>query len=199
MTETRFEYRPSISSVSETINTLAATGPYLVAISGYGGSGKSILARTFARILRAPVVGIDEFGTPCALQRSSDWAGLDRERLTRQVLEPIRQGKHTITYDSCDDWKTWHAVPVTVEFGHIVIVEGVGIFHPNVLPYFNYRIWLDVDLDSAIERGIAREHRLGNEQADTWIDIWGPNDVDFERRFNPRDHADVIMRPVVSS
>ncbi len=83
-----------------------ATG---LGVSGFGGSGKSILARELAKKLDAPVLGIDEFETAGVWGRPSDWSGLDRSRLVSQVLAPLKTGELSVSYDSCYDWENWRS------------------------------------------------------------------------------------------
>lgn len=85
---------------------------------------------------------------------------------------------------------------MTLQIGRVVIVEGIGLFHPEVAPYLDYRIWLDVDLDTATDRGIARELSLGHVQSPAWLAVWKPNEFDFEQHFRPRASADLLVTPV---
>lgn len=191
-----FHYRPSLAELAKAATRGA--GPeraWVIGISGYGGSGKSTLARALSGALDACVVSIDEFGTAGAMQRSSDWSGLDRQRLIDQVLAPIRTGARTIGYDSCDDWRTWHTNRVERTVGNVLILEGIGIFHPTLLPFLDHTIWLDVDLDTATAQGIARAQSRGQSEEHAWREIWAPNERDFDRRFTPGQRADQLVTP----
>jgi uridine kinase len=173
---------------------LSAHGTEVVAVSGFGGSGKSTLASELARRLGAPVIGIDEFGTAEVFSRSSDWYGLDRERLVSQVLRPLRDGQQLVTYDSCDDWENWHTKPVTVAACGVLVLEGIGLFHPDLREFLNFRIWLDVDLGTATRQGMARELGAGRDPGGVWRDVWEPNEADFFDRYSPKATADLIVR-----
>lgn len=190
----RYRYSPPIDQVVDRIRQLP-DHRVVIAISGYGGSGKTTLARRLGMRLSAAVLSIDEFGTAKVFQRSSEWNGFDRPRLVRQVLAPVVAGTRAIVYDRCDDWDSWGTVSVHLAIDRYVILEGVGLFHPDLLPYFKYRIWLDVALAEATARGIARERSLGRDQSMLWKSVWEPNEVDFDQRFHPRDTADCLVRP----
>lgn len=114
------------------------------------------------------MVSIDEFGTCGVFERSDDWHGFDRKRLVKQVLAPLACDVHKLSYERCDDWDTWEPIPTQVVVERFVILEGVGLFHPDLIPYLNYRIWLDVPLTEASAQGIVREHRLGRNPGDVW-------------------------------
>ncbi len=168
----------------------------LVGISGYGGSGKTILGRALAGVLDCPVVAMDAFGTTAVFQRSTDWHGFDRVRLQEQVLKPFSSGCPKIRYDACDDWESWTSAWVERQVGRFLVVEGVGLFHPDLLRYLDYRIWLDVPLRRATAQGIARERALGRFVERLWRSTWEPNERDFERAFEPRQSAHRLVRPV---
>ncbi|MDA8198409.1 MAG: hypothetical protein M0Z54_03100 [Thermaerobacter sp.] len=168
----------------------------VVGISGYGGAGKSTLAQQLGMRLAAPVVSIDEFGTAAVFQRSTAWDGFDRARLVRQVLAPLRAGDRQVRYDRCDDWETWLTVSTPISVDRFLVLEGVGAFHLDLLPYLDYRVWIDIPLTEATRRGIAREAALGRAVHHLWEATWEPNERDFEARFHPRAAADAILRPI---
>ncbi len=118
---------------------------------------------------------------------SDDWHGFDRKRLLRQILVPLCRGAHELSYDSCDDWDSWESVPTQLVVERFVILEGVGLFYPDVVPYLDYRIWLDVPLAEATAQGIRRKQRLGRDPGDVSQRLWEPNEADFERKFHPKE------------
>ncbi len=101
---------------------------------------------------------------------------VDRDRLVREVLVPARK----VTPGGA---------------GSAVIVEGLGLFVPELLGLFDLRVWVDVRLEEATAQGMWRdEHVWGNPQRDLWTDVWAPNDADFFRRFRPDLAADILFR-----
>ena len=194
MTKNYWQWEPSLDEILEPIRSLPGSS-VTIGISGYGGSGKTTLAHALADRLSAPVISIDEFGTSAVFRRSDDWQGFDRERLVRQVLAPLARGVRELSYDSCDDWDSWETVPTHLVMERFLFLEGVGLFHPNVVPYLDYRIWLDVPLAEATARGITRERILGRDPGDVWQRLWEPNESDFERKFQPKESAHRLIRP----
>lgn len=189
------DWFPSMDEIGRHIPS-RPTSCSIVGISGYGGAGKSTLAQQLGMRLAAPVVSIDEFGTAAVFQRSTAWDGFDRARLVRQVLAPLRAGDRQVRYDRCDDWETWLTVSTPISVDRFLVLEGVGVFHPDLLPYLDYRVWIDIPLTEATRRGIAREAALGRAVRPLWEATWAPNERDFEARFHPRATADAIVRPV---
>lgn len=164
--------------------------PAVVGISGYGGSGKSTLARWLTHNLPSCVrVRGDDFLDPLlSNRRSQDWRGVDRARLAREVLGPFRRGEPG--QHRPYDWTHQRlAEPVPNPEGSVLVVDLVGLFHPQVCELLDVRVWMDVDLATATERGLARDAAMGRDHRALWTDVWMPNEQDFERNFMPRAAA----------
>lgn len=175
----------------------AAEHPIVVGISGYAGSGKSTLARALvARVPDSVRLRGDDFLDPTrSHRRSDDWGGVERTRLVAEVLRPFRQGTSG-TFRRYD----WNAralgAPEPVPTASVLIVDLIGLFHPEASESLDLRIWCDVDLDTALRRGMARDAAAGHDHDALWKDVWTPNERDFERRFSPRDAADVLYTSI---
>lgn len=171
--------------------------PAVVGISGFGGAGKSTLAVTLSEQLPGSnLVPGDEFmrARPCAI-RSDDWSSIDRERLLQQVLLPVQQGRDT-RYQIYDWESEALGAWVSIRGSDPVIVEGVGLFHPELRSYFDLRVWIDVDLETATAQGIRRDTVVhNNPQTELWELVWKPNDGDFFNRFRPDQTADILFAP----
>jgi hypothetical protein len=154
------------------------------------------LAGELGDALDSPTVSTDEFATEGVLTPSDDWNGIDRARLVAQVLAPFRRGERRISYASSGDWEAFTAATKTLEVtGDHLIVEGVGLFHPDVLPYLDVTVWIDSGLRDSSRRGRARDARAGQADDALWAEVWIPNDRRFADRFDPRAHADVVLAP----
>lgn len=187
-----------MDSVARVLECLAevqhTNGIVVVGISGFGGSGKSTLAATLVDVLHAPTVSTDEFATEPVMQPSDDWNGIDRARLVHQVLEPLRQGDRRITYDSSGDWEAWTTESKTLEVaGDHFIVEGVGLFHPDVLPFLTLTVWIEIDPGESTRRGLARDAQAGHDDRSIWKAVWAPNDQRFAEKFDPKGHSDIVI------
>jgi uridine kinase len=168
-------------------------GRVAVGISGYAGAGKSVLARRVVRSVRGAVrVRGDDFLDPARVhRRSSDWDGVDRERLRSEVLEPFRAGRDIEVRRL--DWDTGHlSEPTPLPRASALVIDAIGIFHPDLLPWFDLTVWVDADLQMAQERGIARDRTAGLDHDHLWMDVWSPNDREFEQMFSPRAQADLV-------
>jgi len=171
---------------------VAASRPVVIGVSGFAGSGKSTLARALvARLDDAVRMRGDDFLDPArSHRRSTDWDGVERERLVAEVLEPFRAGTPGLSRRY--DW-TARALgaPEPVPAGRIMVVDLIGLFHPAALPALDLTVWCDVDLASAQRQGMARDAALGRDHTSLWSEVWVPNERDFAARFSPRERADL--------
>jgi uridine kinase len=189
-----------VASIDEVVAAIerAAMGRRrcVVGVSGYGGSGKSTLTR--ALLERLPDVvrvrGDDFLDPPRVFSRSDDWSGVERIRLREEVLDPYRRGQAVVfrRYD-------WSAGRLgreeSLPEARILVVDLIGLLHPELDGCFDLTVWVDTDLETATQRGRARDRALGNEHDRVWDEVWAPNERDFERRFRPRETAGLRFAP----
>ena len=155
----------------------------LVAIDGEGGAGKSTLASLLAATLGgATVVCLDDFARPTV-------PGWDRQRMIRQVLDPLRTGRPG-RYQRWD-WATdagaeWHDVPT----GGVVIVEGVSATRQDLSDRWDLTVWVSTPRDLRLERGLARD---GDAMRRQWLDVWMPEEDAYVAGERPAERADFIV------
>lgn len=169
--------------------------PVIVAVGGFGGSGKSTLTRQLSRRFDSAVISGDDFTVGRQVGRSDDWASIDRNRLVEQVLSPVTRGESAKyqRYDwPTDELADWIEVPPV----RVLFVEGIGIIHPDLLEYFALSVWVDCSLEVAAERGRYRDKEIYKvDHDDLWRDTWAPNDRDYFDRFRPDQLADIVYKP----
>jgi uridine kinase len=140
----------------------------LVGISGIDCAGKTTLARRLADELRAAghdvvVVSGDDFNRPRSerSRRPAEDAdyGFAYEQLVRELLVPARSGKRVETVLRVKDWArdVWDERRFVVEPGTVVLVEGVFLFMPELLPLFDLTVWLEISFDDALARALERD------------------------------------------
>lgn len=168
--------------------------PIVVGISGYGGSGKSTLARQLAATLPHSVrMRGDDFLDPQrSHRRSADWSGVERLRLVEEVLAPVREGRPG-TFRRYDWASRSLGEPEAVPSARVMIVDVIGLFHPEALSALDVTVWCDVDLATAQARGMRRDAGLGRDHERLWNEVWAPNERDFDERFSPRRTAEVLF------
>jgi uridine kinase len=192
----------AFAELVEQVRALSAPekGPRIVAISGFGGAGKTTLAKRLVGELvgdgGAEIVRMDAFFVEEWDVRGDDWPCYDRDRLIAQVLAPARVGE-TITYQGFD-WQ--NAVPgrwETVPSCRYLIIEGVSALHPPLLPYYDLTVWVDCSLEEATERGLRRDRdEFGVPDAERhWYERWMPNEQDYMANYRPDRLAHFLCLP----
>ncbi|OUE09876.1 hypothetical protein CMsap09_13090 [Clavibacter michiganensis] len=170
--------------------------PIVVGISGYGGSGKTTLARELvAELPGAARMRGDDFLDPARSHvRSTGWDGVDRRRLVATVLAPFRAERPSKFQRY--DWSTRSlGLAEPLPQATVLVVDLIGLFHPEALPAIDLAVWCDVDLPTATRRGIARDEDLGRDHESLWHEVWVPNEIDFAARLAPRSAANVLYNP----
>ncbi len=157
---------------------LALEKPAIIAISGFGGAGKSTFADLLGSAINASVVCIDQFGIDRTIENYTHWRGMDFERLEKEIIIPFLKDKNPSA--------------------GLLIVEGVGLFRPELLKYFDYKIWIDLPQDIATLRGKSRDReRRGDTEDPNWDAKWdGPwkrNDEEYFNTYRPDRVADLVI------
>lgn len=148
---------------------------YLIGMAGVAGSGKTTLCRELAcRIADAVIISMDGYHLPrCrldaeGLRRRGAPHTFDGEAFQRDIarLRQTRSGWFP-TFDHAEKDPRPNSVHVTPDVP-LVIVEGLYVLMQTwrCEQWFDLRIFLDIDLDEAVERLSARHVETG--LAATW-------------------------------
>lgn len=184
----------TIEQIADQINRdKSRVQPILIAIEGFGGSGKTTLAYKLADILEdAFIINIDDFIVKEKLTEPSwDKGAFDRARLEEEVLAPITAGRSASFRKLI--WATNElSDQITIPDTKYLIIEGISSYHPKIAHYYTYKIWVDTPMEVAKERGRARDG--SNENAANW-DLWAANDLAYLNRYHPEEQADFIFQP----
>lgn len=168
--------------------------PAIVAISGFGGSGKTTAANMLAEILHAPVICVDQFSIDRTIEDYTHWKGMGFERLEKEILIPFSNGENPLRYGHWDHAANDIVKTVDVSHSGFLIVEGVGLFQPELLKYFKYKIWVDVPQDIANTRGKKRDREVHkNPQDEKWDGAWKRNDEEYFADYKPKEQADLVI------
>lgn len=190
--------------------------PALVGISGFGGAGKSTVAREIKEHISCAVIGVDGFfktkfaqsltGSTAenvakhrhriqgATAISHEW--IDFERLRSQVLLPFLQGQTSISYQGLN-WETGYIdreETLTITDSAILVVEGVSLFRPGINELCALKVWIDCPLEVAKSRGKRRDKlEYGVDNDTLWDGIWEQSDRDYYQNYEPHRVADLLI------
>ena len=168
--------------------------PAIIGISGFGGAGKTTAANALAEILHAPVICVDQFSMDKTIEDYTHWKGMGFERLEREVLMPFSNGDNPLTYGHWDHGANRIVKTVEVPHSGFLIIEGVGLFRPEILKYLNYKIWVDVPQEVANARGKKRDREIHkNPQDEKWDGPWKRNDEEYFNDYKPKEQADLVL------
>ncbi|MDP3795136.1 MAG: hypothetical protein Q8R13_04400 [bacterium] len=168
--------------------------PMIIGVSGFGGAGKSSFAKALGEAVKAPVVGVDSFQKDGAFDTDYKlWEIMDFARLQKEVLQPflkgdgVKYGHFNVPTKSISETRE-------IENTGRLVVEGVGLFRPELLKYFAYKIWVDCPTGEAIARGKKRDREEYNSPSDEyWDGIWKKNDEEYFEAYKPKGAADFVI------
>lgn len=168
--------------------------PTRVAIDGRSASGKTTFADALAealqqssrQVLRA---GIDDFHPPGHAARSAAGGytpdslyqeAFDYEAFARLLLAPLGpEGDRHVQlglHDSLHD-RPISGASVVAAPDAIVVVDGAFLLRPELRRYWDLAIWLDVSIETMIERAAKRDVAWVGDEATvrhSYLTRWAP-------------------------
>ena len=153
----------------------------LVAVDGFGGSGKShFAARLAAARPGVTVVHTDDVAS---------WnAGLDWGRLRREVIDPLLADRPA-RYQRYDWVETrlaeWHDIPP----GGTVVVEGVSSYRVLLCDAYDLAAWVQTPRETCLRRGLERD---GQAALALW-QRWMAEEDAYVEAEHPDERAAVVV------
>jgi uridine kinase len=160
----------------------------LVGIDGHGGSGKSTLALMLAEQLGAETIHTDDFAS---WDNPKDWWPL----LIERVLDPIREGAHSLSYPRSQWWPD-HQPPSVVNqpVTPVMILEGVSALRVEFRRYLTTGVFVSAPRAVCLERGIRRDADQGtpDEISRLWEQYYA-DEESYLSRDDPQAYADIVV------
>lgn len=166
--------------------------PFLVAIDGRCGAGKTTLAKEVQKKISCSVLHMDDFflrpEQRTAERLSKPGENVDHERV-KVVLESWLAGKET-TYRPYDCQRQCLKEPVLLEKKDILLVEGSYSLTPSLFSFYDLRVFLDID---ARDQLLRLERRVGKERLRTFVKEWIPLEEEYFQAFQIAEKCDVVF------
>jgi uridine kinase len=159
--------------IAELIARRVGDAPLRVAIDGIDASGKTTLANSLAPILAAKGrhvlrSSIDRFHNPSSIRYSRGvdspegyyWGSFNYPALVRELLQPLSPEGDRVVRLGVFNYRldqTVEVEPQHVPNGTILLFDGVFLLRPEINDYWDFRIFIDVDFDVALERVLMRD------------------------------------------
>lgn len=167
--------------------------PFLVAVDGKAGAGKTSLASLLSEKLGWPVIHMDDFflqphqRTEERLQEPG--GNFDRERFLEQVLLPFAsQSPSMIQTMDCSVMQLRDKEPLML--GTPLIVEGTYSMHPSLGHWWACSIFLEADLEEQLQRIAARP---SHNDAEVFRTRWIPLEQKYFDAFPIRENSDFVF------
>ncbi|MBD3280959.1 AAA family ATPase, partial [Candidatus Dojkabacteria bacterium] len=187
--------------------------PILVGIDGVDGSGKTTLADNMAKrieksgrqIIR---ISIDGFHNPSAIrykQGKNSAKGYYQDSfnynlLIDNLLEPLSTGN--LEYlEQVFDYRTDKEVRLRKKKAgkdSILLMDGVFLFRPEIVDYWDIKVFLDVSFNEILSRVVRRtkdQETLGsqNEIIEKYENRYIPGQKLYFKEANPKEMVDILI------
>lgn len=163
----------------------------IIGIDGPCGSGKSTLAESLAKEYNCNIVHLDDFFLPFSLrteERQKEIGGnLHYERLKEEVFHKLQQDVIEYNVFSC---KVMDLLGTkTINTKPILIVEGSYSFRDDLISYYDFKIFCDIDKENQKNNIIKR-----GQDYNVFSEKWIPKEEEYFKVFNIKDRADIVLK-----
>jgi len=184
--------------------------PFKVAIDGRCAAGKTTLADELGSILieRGFDVlrpSVDGFHHPRERRyRQGEYSArgyyedaFDYESVRRSLLEPLSGDDfpvacREVTFDYREDLPV-NAPPVSVGANCILLFEGLFLFRCEINAYWDYRILLDIEPETALMRALVRDTESSDVIRRKYAVRYEPAWQMYAENENPEAKADLVI------
>jgi hypothetical protein len=171
----------------------AAQEHTMLVIEGGAGSGKSTLAALLQRIYGCTVLHMDDFflrGEQRTPQRYATPGGnIDHERFLAEVVTPLKGGE-TFRYRPFDCATFTVAEGYDVMPDALTVVEGCYSMHPDMIDYYDCRMFLHVNS----EKQMNRIRKRNPDKAEIFRSKWIPLEEMYFQAYRIYERADIVLQ-----
>ncbi len=167
-------------------------GHAAIGIDGRCTSGKSTIAEYIAEELNAILIHMDDFflrpeqRTP--ERYATPGANVDYERFMEEVLTPLQKGE-SFAYRPFDCVTMSLMDPINVPASSIVIIEGSYCMRPELRPFYDLKVFMDVDAEIQMQR----LHKRNPDKVEDFRTKWIPYEEKYHQAYNVRELCDLVI------
>ncbi|WP_313132858.1 uridine kinase family protein [Anaerocolumna sp.] len=167
--------------------------PFIFAIDGLCGSGKTSLAKELSNIYDCNVFHMDDFYLPFEMRTrerlEQPGGNVHYERFNEEVLIPLLK-QETITYAPFQCFAGNYGEPRIIKPKAINIVEGSYSLHPYLSRFYNCKVFLTINKQVQISR---IRKRSGEEKLSQFLDKWIPMENRYFTELHIQSSSDLVM------
>lgn len=167
-------------------------GPVLVGIDGMCASGKTTLGTALSQVFDGNLFHADDYYLPQEKRTdermASPGGNMDRERLQREVLQPLSRHRDVVTrYYDCGtlDYGPWKEFP----YKRVNIIEGSYSLHPELADVYTLKIAVRTTPRAQIDRLSVR----GPDMLGSFISLWIPLENKYFAATDLWSRADMVI------
>ena len=164
-----------------------------LAIEGGSASGKSTLGKMLEEVYGCTVLHMDDFflqphqRTP---ERYKEVGGnVDRERFLAEVLQPLSKNQ-TINYRKFDCCSMTIKETEIITPQKLTVIEGAYSMHPELSPYYDMSVFLDINEDAQKKRILIRNTP---EMANRFFNEWIPYENKYFSTMHIKEKCDLTI------
>jgi len=165
----------------------------IVAIDGDCAAGKTTLAGLLAQVYDCNIVHIDHFflrPEQRTDERLAEAGGnIDYERFRAEVLDKLKTGG-AFSYRPFNCMVQDFDAPIPLSTKRLTVVEGSYSQHPELVGYYDLKVFLSVPEDVQMERILKRN---GEVMGEKFRDIWIPMEKRYAEVFGVREYSDLVF------
>lgn len=181
-----------ISSIDE---LMKEKDKVVIAIDGGCASGKTTLTSSLAETYECNVFHIDNFFLQphqrTEARLNTVGGNVDYERFEEEVLVKLSTNESFSYAPYC--CKTLDLLPpIYVEPLKLNIIEGVYSMHPNLIKYYDLKVFLEVPYQTQIERITKRNSKMLKRFMEEWI----PLEETYFTEMRIKEKCDLIFESV---
>lgn len=183
----------SVEELAQYIQSKASDNKrFVIAISGFGGAGKSTTSEKLSTLLSATLIHTDDF---IASDQNGAFEGyhLDWKQLEGQAIEVAKTADKLTS--RIYDWGSNRPVFEETSVNKFIIFEGsIWLVQDKYKNYFDLMVWVNVPQDIANARGKKRDNEVyGTDHDELWDNVWSPREKDSFDKLRPEKTADLLL------